>query len=113
MRALGAAQHNMLFIRDPLNACASLMQRKAVVYVELVMILRQIFALSDWLKRYQSGESGLDLVFYNRWLADETYRQAVADRLAIENVAVRSEITKFGGGSSFQDAEGGSAAAPR
>jgi hypothetical protein len=112
-RTLGAPQHNMLFARDPLNACASLMQRKAAVYAQLVMILRQLFALSDWLRRYQAGDSGLDLVFYNRWLADENYRQTIADRLAIQNKPVRSEITKFGGGSSFQDAQGGSAAAPR
>ncbi len=110
----GASVQNVLFVRDPLNACASLMQRKAVVYAELVMILRQLFALKNWLDLYQQGKANADLVFYNRWLADDDYRAGVAQRLGINAQPVGTEVTAFGGGSSFRDlAQGGAAAAPK
>ena len=110
----GASVQNVLFVRDPLNACASLMQRKAVVYAELVMILRQLFALKNWLDLYQQGKANADLVFYNRWLADDDYRASVAQRLGINAQPVGTEVTAFGGGSSFRDlAQGGAAAAPK
>jgi hypothetical protein len=113
-KAAGAAVENILFVRDPLNVCASLMHRKAMVHAELVMVLRQLFSLRDWLAAYRRGTADADLVFYNRWLVDDDYRALLAERLSIAPAAVRNEITKFGGGSSFKDlARGGSEAAPR
>ncbi|MCL4767793.1 MAG: hypothetical protein KJZ80_16320 [Hyphomicrobiaceae bacterium] len=111
--ATGAAVRNILFVRDPLNACASLLQRKALRHAELVMVLRQLFALRNWLKLHQGGQFVGELVFYNRWLADEHYRESLAERLSISPARLPDAITSFGGGSSFQDlSKGGEGAAP-
>ena len=111
--ATGAAVENVLFIRDPLNACASLLHRKSLQHLELVMVLRQLFALRSWLKHYQNRQFEGDLVFYNRWLQDRRYKDSVAARLSINSGSVPDQITSFGGGSSFQDlATGGESAAP-
>jgi len=110
----GATVQNILFVRDPLNACASLLHRKPLRQLELVMILRQLFALRNWLEHYQDGQFDGELAFYNRWLLDPQYRERLADRLSINASRPPSEITSFGGGSSFQDlSKGGESAAPR
>jgi hypothetical protein len=113
-READAVIDKVLFIRDPLNVCASLMRRRSNVRVKLFNILRQMFALRNWLHEYQQKRIDADLVFYNRWLVDHEYRDAFANRLSLKPVPIRSEITKFGGGSSFRDLNaGGSAAAPQ
>lgn len=112
--ATGAAVQNVLFVRDPLNACASLLHRKSFRQLELVMILRQLFALKNWLKQYQDRQFDGELAFYNRWLVDPHYRERLADRLSINAAQLPNEITSHGGGSSFQDlSRGGESAAPR
>ncbi len=104
----------VLFIRDPLNVCASLMRRRTNIRLKLFNVLRQMFALRNWLHEYQQKRTDADLVFYNRWLSDYEYRNAFARRLSLNPVAIRSEISKFGGGSSFRDlSSGGSMAAPQ
>ncbi|MGI9423586.1 MAG: hypothetical protein ACR2PA_10360, partial [Hyphomicrobiaceae bacterium] len=52
---IGADIRNVLFLRDPLNLCASLIHRKPIIEFELVMILRQLFAERNWLQLYASA----------------------------------------------------------
>lgn len=113
-RAAGIPAHSVLFVRDPLNLCASLVRRKPLRHAELVMVLRQLFALRNWLRLLDQDRSCADLIFYNRWLADEDYRAETARLLGVKALPVGAQVTRFGGGSSFQDlAEGGSSSAPR
>lgn len=112
--ATGADVCNVLFVRDPLNACASLLHRKALRYAELVMILRQLFALRNWLRLYQAGNFNGNIAFYNQWLVSREYRASLADKLSISSTPPPDEITSFGGGSSFKDiSTGGEGAASR
>ena len=73
--------YNLLFVRDPLNVCASLMQRQRKFSPELFKIMRQMFALSGFLEICKRDPSYADLIFYNRWLTDAPYRDRVAQRL--------------------------------
>ncbi|MGK9170158.1 hypothetical protein KXR53_27845 [Inquilinus limosus] len=95
---------DLLFLRDPLNLCASLLHRKRLVRLDLVMILRQLFAERDWLEAYAEGAvPGLSLIGYNAWLTDAAYRQRVADRLGLRSSERVTAVTRHGGGSSFKD----------
>lgn len=103
-RAAGGRRVDLLFLRDPLNLCASLMHRKRLVRLDLVMILRQLFAQRDWLEAYAEGTMpGLSLIGYNAWVLDDDYRQRVADRLGLRSSERVAAVTRHGGGSSFKD----------
>ena len=103
-RAAGGRRVDLLFLRDPLNLAASLMHRKRVARLDLVMILRQLFAERDWLKAYAEGAvPGLPLIGYNAWVLDADYRQRVADRLGLRSSERVAAVTRHGGGSSFKD----------
>jgi hypothetical protein len=103
-RATGGRRVDLLFLRDPLNLTASLMHRKRLAQLDLVMILRQLFAERDWLKAYAEGAvPGLSLIGYNAWVLDADYRQRVADRLGLRSAERVAAVTRHGGGSSFKD----------
>lgn len=103
-RAAGSRRVDLLFLRDPLNLCASLMHRKRLARLDLVMILRQLFAERDWLQTYADGTvPGLSLIGYNAWVLDSDYRQQVADRLGLRSSERVAAVTRHGGGSSFKD----------
>lgn len=102
--AAGGRRVDLLFLRDPLNLTASLMQRKRLARLDLVMILRQLFAERDWLKAYAEGAvPGMSLVGYNDWVLDTAYRRRVADRLGLRSSERIAAVTRHGGGSSFKD----------
>lgn len=104
----------IIFVRDPLNVCASLMHRESNIHAKLFRIMRQMFALKSLLELHRQEPCFADLIFYNRWLTDGCYRDNVAQQLSLSRSMVISEISKFGGGSSFQDlSHGGDAAAPK
>lgn len=103
-RATGGRRVDLLFLRDPLNLTASLMHRKRLAKLDLVMILRQLFAERDWLKAYAEGAvPGLSLIGYNAWVLDADYRQRVADQLGLRSAERVAAVTRHGGGSSFKD----------
>ena len=69
-----------MFLRDPLNLCASLIRRKALPWLEIVAILRQLFAERDWLMIHARQEvPTLQLIPYSAWLNDNTYRRRIAE----------------------------------
>lgn len=112
--ATGADVDKVMFIRDPLNVCASILQREPNIQTRMFRIMRQMFALKSMLEFHQQNPTYADLVFYNRWLTDRDYRDKVARRLDLTPSPVGSQISHFGGGSSFQDlSHGGAAAAPK
>jgi hypothetical protein len=101
-RAAGGHIRNVLFLRDPLNLCASLVHRKRLPWLEIVALLRQLFAEREWLTIYAQGEvPGLQLIPYNAWLNDDAYRSRTAEALGLQSSGRIHEISSFGGGSSF------------
>lgn len=110
---LGAAVRTVLFLRDPLNTLASLLHRKQLPALHIVMLLRQMLALRGWLERHQQGRGGIDLVLYNHWIASADYRARIAHRLGLRPVGWIRREARTGSASSFGDlADFGPAAAP-
>lgn len=101
----GCEVRDILFLRDPLNLCASLIHRKAFATLDLLMLLRQLIAERDWLAHHGDARAArpIDLVFYNPWLSDSDYKPALAARLGLAVVSKSGTLSHHGGGSSFQD----------
>jgi hypothetical protein len=101
-RAVNGTIRNVLFLRDPLNLCASLIRRKALPWLEIVAILRQLFAERDWLMIHARQEvPTLQLIPYSSWLNDDTYRRRIAEAFGLQSSTSLYEVSSYGGGSSF------------
>jgi hypothetical protein len=101
-RAVGGHIRNVLFLRDPLNLCASLIHRKALPWLEIVAVLRQLFAEREWLTIYAQREvPALQLILYNAWLIDDAYRRHIAEAFELQSSTRIHEVSSYGGGSSF------------
>lgn len=103
-QATGASLRNIVFLRDPLNLCASLIHRKRFVLLDLVMVLRQLIAERRWIERCAAArDPSLHLVFYNPWLQRSDYRERLAAHLGLVSSRANTHISRHGGGSSFGD----------
>jgi hypothetical protein len=101
-RAVNGTIRNVLFVRDPLNLCASLIRRKALPWLEIVAILRQLFAERDWLLMHARKEvPALQLIPYGTWLNDDAYRRRIAEAFDLQSSTRLLDISTYGGGSSF------------
>ena len=92
---------SIIFLRDPLNLAASLIQRKKSRLANVVMIVRQLLAERHLLLE-RTASNGLFLhVSYNAWLLDDAYRVNLAKQLGFSSHELSNSITPEGGGSSF------------
>jgi hypothetical protein len=95
---------DLLFLRDPLNTVASLLHRKGWPRLHLVMVLRQVFALQQWLDvAHAGGHEVPALVLYNRWLASASYRKRVEAVLGLSPSVPAARPAPCGSASSFGD----------
>jgi hypothetical protein len=95
---------NILVLRDPLNNVASRLEalktrpygfRVDEPYIDLVDAF-----CSEYLG-HTSRLSSKTVVNYNRFVAERAYRDEIAGALGLRNVDAVSEVSGYGGGSSF------------
>lgn len=95
---------HVLVLRDPLNNLASRLEA-AVTRPELFRVdAAYIDLYSAYCAEYLGHTNDIArkvTVSYNRFVEDLTYRDQVAAALGLENVDVVSEVSDYGGGSSF------------
>ncbi len=92
---------SIVFLRDPLNLAASLINRKKNRSANVVMIVRQLLAERHWiLERGDSNRPFLH-IGYDAWLLDQDYRAALAKQLGLSSHELSNAVTPQGGGSSF------------
>lgn len=95
---------NILVLRDPLNNVASRLEalksrpygfRVDEPYIDLVDAF-----CAEYLGRssHLSNKTGVN---YNKFVDERTYRDEIAAALGVENVDAVSEVSDYGGGSSF------------
>ncbi|MEM0907572.1 MAG: hypothetical protein AAGJ94_09435 [Pseudomonadota bacterium] len=101
-RDTGQSAATIVFLRDPLNMLASLMNRRAQPMVHLSAICRQVFAGLDWTEA--APREGSLRVLYGPWLTDGAYREKVAGALGFTAAPLPETVTPQGGGSSFDAA---------
>lgn len=102
------ATANVLVLRDPLNNLASRLKaaedRPQVFRVDAGYIDLYEAYCAEYLGRTSHLDSKI-LVSFNRFIADRPYRDALAHELGVDNVDDVSEVSGYGGGSSFSSAE--------
>lgn len=103
-----AGSANVLIVRDPLNNLASRLEaaktrpeqfRVDETYIDLVdAYCAELLGHTNHLPRKSS-------VSYNRFVEDRVYRDALAAELGLKNLDVISEVSEYGGGSSFSGSD--------
>lgn len=95
---------NVLVLRDPLNNLASRLEaaesRPAMFRVDEPYIDLFESYCSEYLG-HSSNLANKTVVSFNRFVEDRSYRDAVAAELGLANLDVISEVSEYGGGSSF------------
>jgi hypothetical protein len=101
--ALGPS-HNVIVLRDPLNNLASRLEgataRRDVFRVDEAYI--DLFAAyCEECLGASHALTAKTVVNYNRFVQERPYRDAVAEALGLQNRDAISEVSSYGGGSSF------------
>ena len=117
-RTLSTDITTIIFLRDPLNLVASLIQRKTLPLKDLVMLIRQVLAEKALLGLSQDRMENKTktqkapapfpvdaFVFYNAWLTDPAHRAGLAQACGLQSDTLPGTVTPHGGGSSFDDLE--------
>lgn len=118
-RGLSDDIKTVVFLRDPLNVVASLINRKNVPVKDLAMLIRQVAAERTLLSAVRDGQdkgaaedvritaavTADTVVFYNPWLTDAAHRGEVARDLGLTASDMVDAVSQYGGGSSFDAAD--------
>lgn len=109
----GPQTHQLLVLRDPLNNVASRLEgtkeRPEVFRVDASYIGMFATYCEEALGR-SNRLRGKIVVNYNRFVDDPPYRASIASALGVRNVDTVSEVSAYGGGSSFDTGDSPSAA---
>ncbi len=103
-----ASSVNVLVLRDPLNNLASRLAAAVAKPKPFRVDGDYLDLVESYCAEFLGHTAHLEpkvLVSYNRFLSDRAYRDEVAAALGLENVDVVTEVSDYGGGSSFTAGE--------
>lgn len=93
---------SIIILRDPFNLLASIYKKWGEKAFSSSAILWKEYA-KIFIEYQQNNNDYLCPISYNQWVTDVTYREKIAAKLQITFTDEgKSEVTNFGGGSSFE-----------